>query len=384
MKRRAIGVIAGLVLLTLAAPAVATPDLRKGRLVGVLTVFPDDNQPGRFYYPPGDLTIAQDAAGKPHLHFLHVRYTGSGAMGDRGLAVFRSVLTLRVVLAGPTLADVKSVRDALVRANPRLSIELRPLSIRRLEAALVYAPVTAAAATPAKELPAGHFEGEAEAEGKAAPAQGEYWRERTFTIGMASDAAQLFSGALEQGQLALSVGYAFYADGVAPTEPIAELKGTPELLAALRARLEAQGRPAGDPARAPQLVRAGAIAVTADTKKWPELVRRLDVNETAPPGYAALDIYCYDFNNDLRPDLYEKDVAIEAQGVGGAPVRLLAVFRRDQPDLVARTLRFPVAVRLDRPYRYRLIEIALDGRSTQTTWRVHESWAQILDVTSKD
>ena len=42
-----------------------------------------------------------------------------------------------------------------------------------------------------------------------------------------------------------------------------------------------------------------------------------------------------------------------------------ARFGRDQPDLYARSVRFGVAVRLDRPYRYRVTEIADDGTSTR-------------------
>ena len=123
------------------------------------------------------------------------------------------------------------------------------------------------------------------------------------------------------------------------------------------------------------------MGVTADLSRWPAIVRRVDINESAPPGYAALDVYCYDFSQGAESSLYEKQVEIEAAGVGGRPVTLTASFTRSQPDLYARSLRFPVAVRLDRPYRFRIVQVAQDGTSTTTPWRDRPSWTDLLDVT---
>ncbi|MBP8951825.1 MAG: hypothetical protein KBI47_05510, partial [Armatimonadetes bacterium] len=93
-------------------------------------------------------------------------------------------------------------------------------------------------------------------------------------------------------------------------------------------------------------------------------------------------VRCYDFNNELRPDLYEKQVEIAAQSVAGGEARLTVIFESGRPDLYARTVRFPVGVRLDQPYRFRVIEIGQDGSETAGEWVERESWAQMLDVTS--
>ena len=333
-----------------ASPAFAQPDLRKPQPVGTVSVYPDVGRTGLFYYVPGEMAIAEAANGRPDLSFLHVRYTGSAAMGDRGKTFFRSVLTFRVRLASPPATELGDARTILRAIAKTTSIELRPLPIRRLDAALVFTPLDAASGAEGKGVATqGHFEpAEPPASPKSTPDEGT-WRERTFIVGMDPATAQMFAEALDRGRVALSVGYAVYANTI------------PE----------------------PQLVRTGTMSITADTKRWPDLVRWLDINESVPPGYAALDVYCYDFNNELRPDLYEKQVEIEAQSVTGRPVRRLVAFQRDQQDLYARTLTFSVAVRLDRPYRYRVIEVMPDGSSKTGVWQDGRSWTEILDVTHR-
>jgi hypothetical protein len=334
--------LAAAVAAAAASPATARPKLDEPRPLGRLIVYADDQRPGLFFYGPGDLAVATDREGRPDFHFLQMRYTGSVVRADRGSIVHRSVLSFRVTMQTPTAEELASARRAL---GPRPA-ELRPLPIRRLEAAVVYTPLgePEEKATP---LPEGHFE---ETEGKApdTSATQAFWTTRSYTLGLDPQSSELFSAALAKGQLVLSMSYAFHAAGV----------------------------------ERDQVVRSGAFAVSLDTAKWPELVRRADVNERVPPGYPLLDVYCYDFNAESPTTLYEKQVQVEAEGAGGGRVTAGARFGRDQPDLFARSLRFGVAVRLDRPYRYRVTEIREDGTSAVGPWRERASWSELLDVTT--
>lgn len=362
-------------LLAAAGPGHARPDLRQSRIAGPLVVYADDSRRGLHYYLPGDIEVALEADGRPIFHFLRTRYTGSVATADRGTRLFRSVLSFRVQMAGPSAADLRAANQALRAAGAPPGVELRPLPIRHLDAALVY--VTAgpdSAGGDERALAGGHFEAGAQGDGTA----GAYWRQRDYVIGLDPETAQLFWEALQAGQLVLSLGYAFYADGIPPDQPLAVMSGSPPLLRAIEHA--AEGRPAG--AASPSLIKAGSTAIRVDGRRWPGLFRQLDINESAPPGYPALDLYCYDFHDQLRPDLWEKQVEIEAEGVGGKPIRLLSLFRADRPDLYAQGLRFPLAVRLDRPYRYRVSEVGRDGSSVESAWRQRPSWTELLDVTS--
>ena len=131
-----------------AVPAFAAPDLRDARRAGPLTVYPDDTRRNLFYFAPGDLAIATGEGGEPDVHLLHARYTGSAPTGDRGTAVVRSIFTVRLVMSGPTPREINDARAAL-SASGRGTIELRPLPIRRLETAIVYA---SAAETPSGDI----------------------------------------------------------------------------------------------------------------------------------------------------------------------------------------------------------------------------------------
>jgi hypothetical protein len=194
------------------------------------------------------------------------------------------------------------------------------------------------------------------------------------------DTSQLFWSALQKGQVVLSVGYAFVADGLSDEAPALRLTGPTELTDALRAQLTVGSNHHQPPTTV--VVRAGAFAVTVDAQKWPELFSRVDINERMPPGYAVLYVYCYDFQQ-RETDLYEKRVEIKAEGIEGRPIMIQARFRKRQPDLYARSLRFPFAVRLDRPYRYRVVTIHDDGQIHETAWMVRTEWMSLLDVTAR-
>lgn len=336
-----------------ASAAAAAPNLAAPRPAGSLTLYPDDRRRDLFYYGPGELVLETEADGRPVLTFLQVRYTGTASTGTKGDSVFRSLLTFGVRQSGVDPQALLAVRSA---AGLGQTVELRPLPIQRLQATLVH-PTTGlsgdAAPTPTPEATAplreGHFES---ADSVAASPS---WSRRTYVLPLGAAEAQILADSMRKGRLLLSLDYAFYARGGAVRSVTADTD---------------------------VLVRSGAAPIAFDAQKWPTLLRRVDVNEQVPPGYAALDVYCYDFNNALRPDLYEKQVEIEADGVGGRPVGTSTTFDRTQPDLYARSVRFGVGVRLDRPYRFRVRETGLDGTTRQAAWKTVASWDRILDVTS--
>lgn len=373
----------GMVLLLAAlAPAWQVhgqPDPGDARTAGPLTVYPDVSRADRFYYPPGDLQVADGPDGAPDIKLVQVRYTGSFATGDRGAFGVRSLLSFRIEMAQPSGADMRGARDSLAARLGRRP-DLRPLPITRLETVLLYTPVTQEQPGGAETLTGGRFEAEDDAGRSSATA---YWRERTWVVRLDDLSAQLLGEALERGQVAASVGYAFFTRGRRSDEDREQLTGSPELVRWLSSLLNPTEETAETtPPPTECVVKAGAVAVVMDTRARPQIVRQVDINESAPPGYPVLDVRCHDFRDALRPDLVEKQVEIAAAGVGGRPVSILLTFERSQPDLYARTVRFALPVRLDLPYSYRVTEATPDGAERVGEWQQRESWAQLLDVTT--
>ncbi len=377
-----VGSVPALLLAAVATAAAGVPDLRQGRRAGPLTVFPDDQRPGLFYYPPGELALVNDGSGKPDFLLLLMQYTDPEHAAS--LPIFRNFLSFRIAMAGPSTAEL---RAALAELAPLGHIELRPLPIARLEAAVIYTPLgaprkpadavgnrdTAETATAARPLPPGHFD----AADPSSTVGDTYWTERVYTIRLDDATAQLFDHAFRHGQLVLSFGYAFYGSGITPDQALAQLSGPPEVVAALRRQLGPDSAVVRD-----HLVRASAFEITVDPQRWPDLLQFVDMNERMPSGYPALEVYCYDFRDEIRDDLYAKRVDVRAAGVSGAVVARTILFSRAQHDLYAHAIRFSAPVRLDRPYRYRVTEILNDGRAVVQPWRERSSWVEMLDITT--
>lgn len=355
------------------SPASAQPDIRQVQILEGLRLFRDAVKPAVFYYEPGDLELAREKDGKPDFQFLDMRYTGHRSADDQGTNRFRSLLRFRVVLTPHSQAKMERVKESLMRGAPRA--ELRPLPIRRLDAILV----CTAGTTDTLTVGGGHFE---RPDSTPAGDRGAQWKERTFVLKMDPNEADLLRGMFTRQQVAISVGYAYFADCVAWNATQISLSGSPGAVAAAR---EFFGLPAGgasDSTSAVRPVKVNAFEITVDAQRWPDLLARSDINEQLQPEYALLDVYCFDFANNIRPDLYAKKVSVEASGVSGKTVRAEITFSPEEPDRYAQSARFPFAVRIDRPFRYRVVEINQDGEKTESAWIERTSWTAIVDVTT--
>src|SRR5947209_2973008 len=121
-------------------PVAALPVLGSEREIAGVKVYSDHQSSTRFYYAPGKLSIPKDAEGRPDIHFLQTRYTGSAVTGDQGQFRTRSSLKFRVRMEPVDGARVAAVRLAL-RRQYRFFPELRPLPVRQVESTLNYVPL---------------------------------------------------------------------------------------------------------------------------------------------------------------------------------------------------------------------------------------------------
>ena len=114
------------------------------------------------------------------------------------------------------------------------------------------------------------------------------------------------------------------------------------------------------------------------------MVQQVDINDRLPPGFALLDIYCFDFRNNLSPAVYAKRVDIKAAGVGLDKVQTSVTFSEREPDLYAQSVRFQHAVRADQPYHFRVLTIRQDGTVRASSWQQRADWSTLIDITTSN
>lgn len=344
----------------------AQPALDRARAAGPLTVFPDAELESRFYYLPGPLELAT-RDGRPAMLFLLTRYTGSRLTGDQGEASIFAHLSFDVKQRPVRKAILDGARRILTSEGISKP-DLRLLPIRRTEAQVIYAPL--AGGRP-DTLEAGAFE-------TGRPGSGTL-QERRYSLRLDPASAEALWKMFESERTLVSFSYAYVAAGVIGSGNEVETEGSIESAGSFEAPTGA-GDAEGESLRT---VRADAFEVLVDPDQDADLIRVVDMNADRPlqPNHGVLDVRCYDFRNDLRPDLAMKIVELEGRAANGRTARDMVIFRSAKPDEAVHRVRFPFAVRLDAPLRYRVREIAADGEERDLGWE-ERSWVGVLDVTT--
>jgi len=349
-------------------------------MINGLQVYPDQIKKNVFYYSPGTLIMATDNFGDPLFQFLQLRYSGTAVMGDQGVFKYKSLLEFTVKMNNPPSESREKVNQ-LLSVKYGSKIELIPIPIRKIKATLVYAlaeetehrPVTPA-------ILDGTFDEKEDTESETS----EYWSERTFNLNLDNYSSQLFWNALSKGQVLMSIGYAFYATGVQNIlKPQISVVGieSKQIREQMDQMLKEEKM---DSISKMILIKADAFPVTIDIKKHSGKIKKIDINESwIPPGYAVMDIRCYDFNNEIRKDLYAKRLEICATGMDGNEVRQNVTFFASSPDIYSRNLKFKYAIKLNKPYKYRIIEINNDAAPKYGKWLEEKDWNKLIDITTE-
>ena len=357
-------------LLGMSGLAEAAPDLSRGVSAGGVTLFPDHEDPGiAWAAPPGfelsPLPLPGEGAGSAEGAVLFLtRYTGSGVTEDLDRRFIRSLLRFRLRTPAMAVEDDLAAQQAYAEAHGPLP-EVRAIPVTGLDTVVV-----AQGAGAAEDGGITGDERLAFAEGilDAAPAATDA-DEIEYVLALDADTAQIFAHAAEADGLILSFAYAHWGEGLPGGTELTE--GLPEELAAL---IDAGPETAGEPVRA--VVRADALRVPIVA------VRKIDLDLGAPPGYPALLVYDFTFAEGRARDLFARQVEIEAQAVAGGRTARTLLFRADAPEVARATVRFPFAVDLAQPYRFRLTRIGLDGRPDAAGWEERVFWSDPLDLTA--
>ena len=360
--------------------SLAQPVFHKKEVVNGIVIYPDLKNSQLHYYEPGALEIAKDNFGVPELKFVQLRYTGTQATGDKGKLNFRSLLQFSLRMRNIPADKLRETKEKLASMT-HANVDLRPLNIRKINAHLIYASIDDSGKLKDKpsKLTGGNMEAVAEAE------ENSVWQERTFTVSLDNYFSQIFWSTLDKGQTVITLAFSFFAEGILDAPPIQVIDIPNDMASVVTDELKTDSTfgAESDSVRL-AIFKADAFGINVDTKKNPGLVRKIDINEAfIPPDFAVLDVRCYDFNNNLREDLFAKRIEIEATGMNGDVVKDKRTFYSTAPDIYYAGIRFKYAVRMDKPFRYRVVEIKNDIAPVYGAWINEKNWNKIIDITTK-
>ncbi len=341
-----------------------------------LILFEDLRNPTLRYYAPGRLKLKIKENGQPDFIMTQLRYTGVSLSGDQGDKRFTNIVQMTIQMED---IDVVSLDKMKNRFRLRPGIKLSPLPIRNLESALIFGQTTLDPDQNQKKLK-GYVQGN-EGSGSNGSGSGIYWTERNFTLALDNHESQILEDQLKNNRLAFSFSYAFYADVMIKSYKEIITSGSPEFKKQFQSTVAEVNEP--DTSIAQMVVKANAFSISIDLAQWPGCIKKIDINQNnTPPAYAYVEVRCHDFNNKIRDDLFFKTFELEAQGVSGDPVIGELKFAASKPELHTMTVKFPYAVKMNKPPRYRITETNDAGERVILPWIYLNSWKPMIDITS--
>jgi hypothetical protein len=331
-----------------------------------IRLYPDAKIPGVYYYTPTSLEIVLDREGLPDFKLIMMRYTGSKLSDDQKQKSFKNIAQFRVKIKRPSEEKLKKIREDWN------NITLKMMPLKQTNCFLVYTPIN----SDDKER---YYAGEV-LEGMKYESG-----ERVFTIPMSNEDAQILEKSLQKGQSLISVGYSLYAEGVRlmDTRVEGDIQKQTKFTVGLNSFLfeKTVDLQTKNKNLAIGMVGAGTTSIYVG-KYFEKYIKKIDINEQIPAEFASVEVRCYDFNNQIRDNLYAKKVEIEATSVEGKTVSLQTTFFQERPDIFVKNLKFNYAIKVNEPWRYRIIEIDKKGAFSPRGWVYKKDLGQI-DVTTK-
>ncbi len=345
----------------------AQPNLDLKSEINGVTIFQDHTNPMLFYYQPGKLVLALKKNGVPDFQFLDMRYTGTKCYNDQGDKNFMSILQFGVEMKPIDSKLYKTLKNSL----PRPYAKLQPLPLSHILTKLVMTNIADNKETQIAK------EGNLEAAGKEAYSSSKsFWTKRNFVIRLNKFESQALVHQLQKNLLGISLDYSYFADFKRKQD--FEASGTKELIESITESLKDEVENTEN-----RTVKSDVLPIYVDLEKYPNALKQIDLNEQIPPAYAGLEVRCYDFSNEIRPDLYMKVVEIEAESVDRKrTIKVSTKFSKKHRDLSSKHIAFPYAVYVNSPMRYREISYNINGEKEVSEWTSKLECNSLIDITT--
>lgn len=317
-----------LFVLSCAGSLAAAPDLGHYRDVAGVRIYRDHKRADTWYLTPASPHLALREDQNPAYGFDLYRYYGRQATGDKDSFWAHGVLSLTVSRLRPP-QQVKVIRRDLQALGIKYP-KLRSMPIAGADIRLLFV-------------------------GQSLQwQQGSRWSGGTFTLPLDAEAAQLLWQAVERGQFQVSLVVEEQLTGVRRGDS-PESKWQEESVA-----------------------NGWTLPVDLDRKRYPDHFRRTDLSGRMAHGYTGLDVFCFDFLENLVPGLYAKSVEVAIPSEGRDLIETVTF--RESGNYRAR-IDFELARNLDQPYRIRITDVFRDGRRQVGPWQLKQG-DSLLDITA--
>jgi hypothetical protein len=303
----------------------ADPDLTRFQDIEGIRIYQDHKMSSEWYLSPSSPELGLRTDGTPDYGLALYRYIGRSGTGDSGNFRVRGILTIGMNRSQKPERTAK-IRKALITqgfSSPRL----KSMTVSASRASLVFADQQ-----EAKEYAI-------------------RWKSGPMVVSLDATLSQILWDAVEAGQTLVSLSLEETLKGVRKEEETWAPSTTSS---------------------------SWVVPVEMDLKKHPDHFQKMDLGGRMKVGYTGLDVFCFDFIENLEKDLYAKIVEVSIPTAGRDLVET-ATFKADGE--YRSRMEFKLAKDLDRPYRYRITRVKLDGTRETGPWQEKEG-ETLLDITA--
>lgn len=339
----------------------ALPNFAEGFQLNNVWFYPDNEKQGLYYFMPKELKLSQ-RDNKPLFGYDLFRYVGTKMTGDAGKFRVRGVITFEVEKTSP-LKELRQAKEKL-KAKYR-EVNFRPVPLTEFSSSLIYSTTE----TNEDNKKSGEIFGGISKANDGNEKEGQ-WHRRRFTIGLMSNTAQVFWDNFQNDRLQLSLSYHWKGLGVIPTD---FNKSNAEELGVISADLNDDD----EWGKAFHEV-VNTIPINISAKEYPKLFRKNETWQKLSMGHTNLTVYCYDFINELKKNLYSVTVEVKFKTLRNQDYKEKVKFNEND-DSYKKNISFRLAKDLDAGYKYRVKRLYQDGRYEKSKWNHFNS--QHLDVT---
>ncbi len=306
--------------------AVASPDLDNYQDIEGVRLYSDHLKKNLFYLTPSVPVLGKGVDNLPDFSLEIYRYLGRKGTGDSGKFWVKGVLNIGIQRErGKQL--IKKIKKKLSKKYNIKYPKLRSMPVSRTNGQLLFA------------------------DQGIKWSQGSRWSGKRITVPLDSVMSEILWDAVNAGQTLISI----------------EME---EILSGVRKNKDNKWEDA-------QVPFSSTLPVEFDIKVHPSLFFKTDLGGRMVRGYTGIDIFCFDFLENLDENLYSKVVEV-AIPTPGKPLVESVTFRKDS---ACRTrIKFKLAKDLDIGYKVRIARIFLDGRSETGPWTMRKGEA-MLDIT---